>query len=178
MHPMVSFASLKFTPSMHGAHALVDGDPEALRMAKRMARSLGMVPRQMQSVDLATYHAAAGLLAGGAVALAAVAGRVLTGAGVDEATSMKILGPLLRSVGDNLENLGLPLALTGAIRRGNAPLVRRHANAVRQWAEEHMALYLETAKVQVRLASEIGDASCADLNAVQAELRACGTQNK
>ena len=43
-----------------------------------------------------------------------------------------MLGPLLRSVADNVETLGFPDALTGPVRRGDAAGVEKHLATLRE----------------------------------------------
>jgi len=72
MHPMISFASPRHAPTLTRGQVNVDGDPAAMKIAARVARLLGMTPRRLPTLDKVAYHAAAGLVANGAVALAAV----------------------------------------------------------------------------------------------------------
>ena len=74
---------------------------------------------RLPRLDEVGYHAAAGLVANGAAALAAVGVELLVVSGVPRKEAPKMLGPLLRSVAENVEALGFPDALTGPIRRGD-----------------------------------------------------------
>ena len=126
-HPMISFADPQRPPQWRGGHVHVAGDPAAVRVGRTLARALGMVPRTFGAdFDAVGYHAAAGLTANGAAALAALAAKILEGAGVPAKDVPALLGPLLRSVGDNVEALGFPHALTGPVRRGDAAGVQKH----------------------------------------------------
>ena len=88
-------------------------------------------------------------MANGAAALAAAGVRLLGEGGVDPATASKMLGPLLKSVGDNVESLGLPAALTGPVRRGDAAAVGRHLEVIRSRTPELVPLYLELIRAQL-----------------------------
>jgi predicted short-subunit dehydrogenase-like oxidoreductase (DUF2520 family) len=157
-HPMVSFASPDFHPSLRGAHLLATGDPIAVQRARWMARRLGMVARTFRGVDRTSYHAAAGLVANGAAALAAGGARLLTIAGFSHEVAPFLLGPLLRSVAENVQALGLPEALTGPVRRGDARAVMRHLDAIGAYAPDLAELYRACARAQLPLARELGDA--------------------
>jgi predicted short-subunit dehydrogenase-like oxidoreductase (DUF2520 family) len=158
MHPMISFASKKFTPGLVGGTVHVQGDPVAVARARRIARALGMIPRTIRGLDTAAYHAATGLVANGAAALAAMGAKLLEHAGVPTKIAPKMLGPLLRSVADNVEALGVPDALTGPVRRGEAAAVKRHLAALKELLPEAVGLYLASAEAQIAPARAIGDA--------------------
>jgi len=162
-HPLLSFASAGAPPALAGAHVLVAGDRVAVDRARRLFRKLDMVPRRLEHLDRARYHAAAGLVANGAAALCAAGVRLLVSAGVRPRTAPLVLGPLLTSVGHNVTKLGLPGALTGPVRRGDTETVRRHLAALRQAAPDLLPLYRAVARAQLPLARALGDARPASL---------------
>jgi predicted short-subunit dehydrogenase-like oxidoreductase (DUF2520 family) len=172
MHPMISFASTRFAPSLHRGNVHVQGDPAAAARARRLARLLGMRPRTVSGLDTVAYHAAAGLVANGAAALAAVGTELLVKAGVPRDVAPDMLGPLLRSVADNVEALGFPEALTGPVRRGDAVGVEKHLKTLREKLPEAVGLYLAAAEAQVPLARAIGDATEESLDAVERAIEA------
>jgi predicted short-subunit dehydrogenase-like oxidoreductase (DUF2520 family) len=164
-HPMLSFASARRVPELSGALLLVGGDAKAVSRASRMGKALGMVPRAWR-VDRALYHAAGGLVANGAVALAASGAELLRRAGAPPTETAQLLAALLRSVADNVAELGLPEALSGPVRRGDAKTVAGHLAALRRAAPELLPVYRECAKLQLKLAEALGDAEPAALAAV------------
>jgi predicted short-subunit dehydrogenase-like oxidoreductase (DUF2520 family) len=171
MHPMISFASPRSTPSLLRGNVRVEGDRPAVLRASTLARRLGMCPRTLEGLDTTGYHAAAGLVANGAAALAAVGGEVLAHAGVPRQLVPKMLGPLLRSVAENVEMLGFPDALTGPIRRGDAGAVARHLESLQQRVPEAVDLYRAAGLAQLPLARAISDVSPASLDEIAALLR-------
>jgi predicted short-subunit dehydrogenase-like oxidoreductase (DUF2520 family) len=78
-------------------------------------------------------------------------------AGVQPRLAEKMLIPLLQSVVNNVARLGVPRALSGVVRRGDTPTLRRHAETLSRLTPEHMALYLASAQAQIPLARELGD---------------------
>jgi predicted short-subunit dehydrogenase-like oxidoreductase (DUF2520 family) len=170
MHPMISFASTSFTPDLSRGQLHVDGDPHAVRLARAIGRRLGMTPRTIAALDRVAYHAAAGLVANGAAALAAAGVSLLERAGVDGATAAAMLGPLLRSVAENVEALGLPAALTGPVRRGDAAGVSRHLETLQQLAPDLIPLYQAACTIQLPLARAIGEAPPEAFDAIVAAL--------
>lgn len=170
MHPMISFASKRFAPDLARGNVHVAGDPAAVARARRVARMLGMTARTVKGLDTVAYHAAAGLVANGAAALAAVGAQLLERAGVAAREAPRMLGPLLRSVADNVETLGFPEALTGPVRRGDATGVAKHVATLRAKLPEAVPLYVAAGEAQLPLARAIGEAPAASLDAVASTL--------
>jgi predicted short-subunit dehydrogenase-like oxidoreductase (DUF2520 family) len=129
-----------------------------------------MRPRTIAGLDVALYHAAAGLVANGTAALAAVGADLLVRAGADRALAPRMLGPLLRSVAENVEALGFPAALTGPVRRGDLAGLEGHLAALRYKYPRALPLYLAAAEAQLPLARAIGDAPEATFRAIQRAL--------
>jgi predicted short-subunit dehydrogenase-like oxidoreductase (DUF2520 family) len=171
MHPMISFASTAVTPSLLRGQLHVDGDAAAVRAARRIGRLLGMTARTLPELDRVAYHAAAGLVANGAAALAAGGVALLGKAGVTEDVAAAMLGPLLRSVAENVERLGLPEALTGPVRRGEAAGVGKHLETLERIAPELVAFYVAAARIQVPLARALGEAASESFDAIEERLR-------
>jgi predicted short-subunit dehydrogenase-like oxidoreductase (DUF2520 family) len=166
MHPMISFASTRFAPDLARGNVHVQGDPPAVARARRLAKLLGMTPRTVKGLDTIAYHAAAGLVANGSAALAAVGAELLVKAGVPRADAARMLGPLIRSVADNVEKLGFPGALTGPVRRGDAAGVEKHLATLRDKLPSAISLYLAAAQAQLPLARALGDAPASAFDAV------------
>jgi predicted short-subunit dehydrogenase-like oxidoreductase (DUF2520 family) len=167
MHPMISFASKDHTPSLAGGQLHVDGDTRAVRVTKALGTKLGMKPRTISGLNRVLYHASAGLVANGAAALAAAGVDLLDCAGVDAKTAAAMLGPLLRSVADNVEAMGLPAALTGPVRRGDTAGVKRALDLMKKVAPHLVPLYVAASKLQVPLARAIGDAPADNFDAME-----------
>jgi predicted short-subunit dehydrogenase-like oxidoreductase (DUF2520 family) len=170
MHPMISFASTSFTPSLTKGQLHVDGDPAAMRAARRIGALLGMSARTIPALDRVAYHAAAGLVANGAAALAAGGVELLERAGVSRDVACAMLGPLLRSVAENVERLGLPDALTGPVRRGDATGLGRHLETLARLAPSLVPFYVAAARTQLPLARALGDAPAESFDAIEAKL--------
>jgi predicted short-subunit dehydrogenase-like oxidoreductase (DUF2520 family) len=171
MHPMISFASLSFSPTVLRGNVRVQGDAGAVRRARALARRLGMTPREIPGMDNVGYHAAAGLLANGAAALAAVSAELLVRSGVPRREAPRLLGPLLRSVADNVEKLGFPDALTGPVRRGDTAGVAKHLTLLEERLPEAVALYRAAGLAQLPLARALSDAPPGSIDAIDALLR-------
>jgi len=169
-HPLLAFADSVQAPSLAGAFARVEGDVLAVRQAGRLARAVGMRPASLGEMDPARYHAAAALLANGAAALAAVAGELLAPELSSEEASV-VLAPLLASVASNVSHLGMPRALTGPVRRGDAVAVQSHLAALARLAPQRVALYRELCAAQMGSAEAIGEAKEEKYRAIVRVLR-------
>jgi predicted short-subunit dehydrogenase-like oxidoreductase (DUF2520 family) len=130
-----------------------------------------MKPRAIRGLDTTLYHAAAGLVANGGAALAAVAAELLLRAGVPRRVAPAMLGPLLRSVADNVQALGFPEALTGPVRRGELAAVQKHVATLRANLPSAVALYLQAVKAQLPLARAIGEAPARDFDDIAGLIR-------
>ena len=166
MHPLISFASVRFAPSLDRGNLLVRGDRAAVVRGREIARALGMTPRSYAPFDPIAYHAAAGLVANGGAALAALGAELLAVAGVPPAVAPKLLGPLLRSVAENVESLGFPSALTGPVRRGDAAAVQKHLTTLSAKLPAAVPLYLASAVAQLPLARALGEGPPAGYEAI------------
>ena len=171
-HPMLSFASARVSPSLLRGQLHVDGDADAVARARELAALLGMTARTFPGLDRVAYHAAAGLVANGAAALAAAGVELLGKAGVDGETAARMLGPLLRSVAENIETLGLPDALTGPVRRGDAAGVARHLDTLRQLAPALVPLYVASTAAQIPVARSLHEEPDASFDAIAAAIGA------
>ena len=166
MHPMISFASTDEPPGLTRGNLRIDGDAVAVTRAKALGRRLGMTPRLLPGLDTVGYHAAAGLVANGAAALGAIGAALLETAGVPAEDAPRLLGPLLRSVADNVEALGYPQALTGPVRRGDAGAVQRHLELLRRVAPDAVDLYISASRAQIPLARALGEAPAEAFTAI------------
>ncbi len=158
MHPMISFASTTSFPSLTRGNLHIQGDRAACSRARAIGKRLGMTPRTIRGLDPIAYHAAAGLVANGAAALAAMGAELLAVANVPQNVAPKLLGPLLRSVADNIESLGFPRALTGPVRRGDAGAVDRAFRLISARVPHAAALYVAAVSAQIPLAEALGEA--------------------
>ena len=167
MHPMISFASTRFFPTLARGNMHIAGDAVAMRRAKNLARAIGMTPRHFPRLDAVGYHAAAALTANGAAALAAQAVAVLEASNVPRVVAPLLLGPLLRSVAENIEKLGFPAALTGPVRRGDPSAVERGAATLASRAPDVLPLYRASILAQVPIARALGEVSKESLDAIE-----------
>jgi predicted short-subunit dehydrogenase-like oxidoreductase (DUF2520 family) len=127
MHPLVAVADpwLAADRLMEAGFALA-GEPAAISAARRLVDALEGLPLVIPPALRPTYHAAAVMASNYVVALTAAAIRMLGAANVSEPDALRALLPLLRGTLANIEQLGLPAALTGPIPRGDVDTIRLH----------------------------------------------------
>ena len=108
------------------------------------------------NTDDPAYHAAAALAANGAAALAFASVSLLERLGFDKRAAEQAIGGLLGSVGENVQDLGVPEALTGPVARGDVSTVARHRSGVRRLSREALSTYDALIPVIVRCARAVG----------------------
>lgn len=149
MHPMASFADARHCPPLAGTRFIIDGTSKARRAAARLARDVGATPVHA-AVHGPAYHAAAAMVAGGAVALAHRAVEVLCRLGMGRRPAAATVAGLLRTVAANVESVGLPGALTGPVARGDLKTIGRHRRALAKLDRSALRAYDAIAPVVVR----------------------------
>lgn len=163
-HPLLSFAGGRRGPTLEGAALVIQGDAPAVRRARWLARRLDMRP-VVGSFEPAVYHAAASLVANGAIALAAVGARLLGRQNLP-VRSERLFVPLLRSVTEQLSRRGLPGALSGPVRRGDRATILRHVRVFDCEDPGLLPLYRALVASQLPLAEALGEASAEELEAI------------
>lgn len=155
-HPLLAIAD-PATADFAGARFLLEGDPDACRLAASLVRDLGGIPLQvpLRPGGRPLYHAAAAVASNLTVALTALAVELLEQAGLSRQEALAGLLPLLRSTLANLERAGLPRALTGPVARGDAETVASHLRALTAHPEA-LGVYRSLGAVALRLAREAG----------------------
>jgi predicted short-subunit dehydrogenase-like oxidoreductase (DUF2520 family) len=130
-HPFQPFAAVRPPDAFAGSTIGVESeDPELLVRLEELARTIGARPRPVQGEQRALYHAAAMIASAYVVALAAQATDLLSELGWEQEEALGALLPLIEGAISNLHSEGLPDALTGPLRRGDAAPVARHVAAL------------------------------------------------
>jgi predicted short-subunit dehydrogenase-like oxidoreductase (DUF2520 family) len=156
-HPLVAFADTeRAVEALHGATIAIEGDDQLASMLAGMAEALGGVPVRLAPGSKAAYHAAAVLAAGGFVALLDAIAELGRVAGLDEAGSLAIYGPLIEGTLGNARALGIRAALTGPMTRGDVGTLEAHLETLRRHAPDVTALYVAAAGREIDLAETRG----------------------
>ena len=172
-HPLVAFADLeRAVAALHGATIAIEGDDQLLDLLARMAEAIGGTPVRLAPGAKPAYHAAAVLAAGGFDALLDAIAELGRVAGLDEAGSLAIYGPLIEQSLGNARTLGIGPALTGPMTRGDRGTVRNHLAALAAHAPGTIAVYRALAEREIAIAFERGaltPEAAADLRLTLAE---------
>jgi len=132
LHPLCAVGAEGGAGAFAGALAGISGEPAARAVARELARRAGLEPFDL--VDSGEcrvlYHAAASLVAGGAIALVDAALLLFARAGLPPETAQRAAADLLRSAAQNAARLQPADALTGPMARGDAAVLAAHLVAL------------------------------------------------
>jgi predicted short-subunit dehydrogenase-like oxidoreductase (DUF2520 family) len=156
-HPLVAFADTeRAVADLHGATIAIEADDQLADLLARMAEAIGGRPVRLAPGSKGAYHAAAVLAAGGLVALLDAIVELGRVAGLDEAGTLAIYGPLLEGTLANARALGVSAALTGPITRGDSGTLRDHLQVLRVHAPAVLDLYRAAAQREIAIAETRG----------------------
>ena len=129
-HPMMTFVR-RSSPSLAGTPFAVEGDPTAVRVARRMVGHLGGVVFGIRPRDKVLYHVWGTFASPLLIALLASAEQVALAAGVpSRGLARKRMRPILQQTLRNYGALGPADAFSGPLVRGDVATVRRHVQAL------------------------------------------------
>jgi predicted short-subunit dehydrogenase-like oxidoreductase (DUF2520 family) len=162
IHPLQSFSGVS-VPSLEGRVFAVDGDTQAIRVARQMARALGGSPVRIASEKKALYHTAAAMAAGHVLAVEEAATQLLVSLGMRRSEAVRALLPLTRQVLDNFEGLGPRAAWTGPLSRGDFKVVQSHLKALRESPQEFANVYAALSRLAARVLAQDAAGMLAEL---------------
>jgi predicted short-subunit dehydrogenase-like oxidoreductase (DUF2520 family) len=169
LHPLQTIADQAHgAERLRGAFFAFEGDAEAREAAVRIVNAAGGRLLEVHAADKARYHAACVFASNYVVACAAAATRLLADAvGVSREEARRALEPLWGGAVANLNDLGLPEALTGPIARGDLETLQSNLSVL---DASTRALYAHLGLEALALSRELGlDDMPAD--AIEEELR-------
>lgn len=153
MHPLCAVVEGDARHLLWGSAFAAEGDPEAVREAKRVARDVGGSLVALEAVDRARYHGAAAMVATGGAAIAQAAEALFASSSTpppDEEALRAMISSLLRSVASNVAAVGARRALASPLMRDDTRTVSKHLDAmasrpeVRDLYRAAVALVVET----------------------------------
>ncbi len=158
IHPLTSISEpILGAKRFKGAYFCIEGDPEAVKLAKKIVRDLGGKPFSIPTEKKSLYHASAVTACGHFVALIDVAAEMLSKCGFSRGDSKDILMPLIESTVDNLREQTLQAALTGTFSRGDIQTLDSHLKTLTiNVSNEELAIYIMLGKRSLTLARRSG----------------------
>jgi predicted short-subunit dehydrogenase-like oxidoreductase (DUF2520 family) len=150
MHPLQSFNGVS-VPPLEGKVFAIEGDELAVRVARRIARSLGGIPVGIAAAKKPLYHAAGAFAAGLSLAMEEAGVRILMSAGLKRREAQKALLSLTRQVLEHYEKLGPQKAWTGPLARGDFGVVASHEKALSELRPEFLEAYRAVSRLSARV---------------------------
>jgi predicted short-subunit dehydrogenase-like oxidoreductase (DUF2520 family) len=143
-HPLQTFAGIqKAIENLPGSTFALEAEEPLLATLKEMALALEGHWIKLGAGDKAAYHTAAVMTSNYLVTLVKLATDLWESFGVPRQEAIAALLPLLKGTLNNLQDLGVPNALTGPIARGDAGTVRIHLDTLRSSASSILPAYCE-----------------------------------
>ncbi len=165
MHPFQSFGA-RGIPDLRGVTFTVEGDPRAVRVARRIAQELGGVPIEIPAAAKPAYHAAGGFAAAHVLALIEGGTQLLVALGIPKKQAQRGLLRMARHVLDNLETQGPRAAWSGPISRGDFATVEKHMAALRKFPREFRAAHATMLLLSARVLASDGGAALRRLRTI------------
>jgi len=131
LHPMMTFVG-RSSPSLSGISFAVEGDPAAVRVARRIARDLGGSVFDIAKEGKTLYHAMGSFSSPLLIATLAMAEQIGQAAGLPRRSIPGIMQPILRQTLENYFRGGAARAFSGPIVRADVETVRRHLRALKK----------------------------------------------
>ena len=153
LHPLQSFPSAEEAlKRMKGTVFTFEGDEEAEPAAAALVKALGGKMIAIDASAKALYHAACCVISNYAVSIMDLGLVLLELTGFSREQAQKAVMPLLKGTVGNIDDLGVPAALTGPVARGDTATIERHLEALRPMPREIRRLYCELGLYTLRVA--------------------------
>ncbi len=131
VHPLMTFVRGSM-PSLRGVPVGLEGDPAALRVARRIVRDLGAETFSISKNRKLAYHAWGAFTSPLLIALLVTGEKVARAAGLSSAEARRKMMPIVRQTLANYAKLGPAEAFSGPIVRGDAQVVRQHLSELKK----------------------------------------------
>jgi predicted short-subunit dehydrogenase-like oxidoreductase (DUF2520 family) len=148
VHPLMTFVRGS-KPSLEGVPFGVEGDRSAANAADQILGGLGAKSFPVRKKDKALYHAWGTFASPLLIALLATAEQVAKATGLSAEEARKKMMPMVTQTIANYAALGPAKAFSGPVVRGDAQVLRRHADALKT-VPEARAVYIALARAALR----------------------------
>jgi predicted short-subunit dehydrogenase-like oxidoreductase (DUF2520 family) len=147
VHPMMTF--VRETPSLKGVGFAVEGDREAVRVARAIVERLGGESLRIAKRNKALYHAWGTFASPLMTALLASCEQVAGAAGISRGMARRWMLPIIRQTIDNYAKHGAARGFSGPIIRGDAATIKKHLQVLKRLREAR-EVYLALARSALR----------------------------
>jgi len=168
MHPMQTFSGVGIPP-LAGKVFAIEGDDAAVRVARRIARTLDGVPLGICPGQKPLYHAAGVFAAGMCLALEEAGVQVLMNVGLKRREAQRALLSLTRQMLEHYEKLGPQKAWTGPLARGDFRVMTAHEEALRGLQPEFLEAYRAMNRLGARVLAREPEPTLRELSAIANE---------
>ena len=173
-HPLQTFASVKrAVDNIPGSTFAIEAEEPLLTTLKQMAETLDCRWIELKASDKVVYHTAAVIACNYLVTLVKLADDLWETFGIPREQATKALLPLLKGTLNNIENVGIPQALTGPIARGDIDTVKKHLAALQKEAPDVLSTYCELGLQTIPIAQAKGRIDEDKADELRAVLKAC-----
>ena len=131
VHPLMTFVRGS-QPSLVGVSFAIEGDPAAVRSARRIVRDLGGESYSISRKEKTAYHAWGTFASPLLTALLATTEEVAALAGVTKKAARERMLPILLQTVKNYGTFGAAAGFSGPIVRGDVETVQRHLAVLRR----------------------------------------------
>lgn len=157
VHPLQSFANLeRAIENLPGSIFSIEGDRQVYDVAVCIVETLGgeyfFIDRKAKPL----YHAGACVVSNYLVTIIDFGVKLLESTGIPKSMAIRALMPLISGTVNNVENIGIPKALTGPIARGDLSTIIKHLDCLEEMAPDLMKLYSWLGYYTAQIASEKG----------------------
>jgi predicted short-subunit dehydrogenase-like oxidoreductase (DUF2520 family) len=166
MHPLQTFNGVT-VPPLEGKVFAIEGDAQAVKKARKIARAVGAAPSPIEAPKKPLYHAAGAFAAGHALVVVESAIQLLMSVGMKRQEAMRAILPMTKQVLQNYERLGLKAAWTGPLARGDYEVVAKHVTALQEYSPEYCKAYEALNRLAERILPRDAD-DRTDLDCVKA----------
>lgn len=130
-HPLMTFVAGAH-PSLTGVPFAVEGDDEAIRVARRIVRGLGGESFALPASRKAAYHAWATLTSPLLLAFLVTLEEAARAAGLTRQDARRKSLPIIRQTLENYSRLGPAQSFSGPLVRGDAETVAKHLTVLKK----------------------------------------------
>jgi len=130
VHPFMTFVN-RSAPTLARVPFAIEGDPKAVRIARKIVSRLGGEPFAIPSNRKSAYHAWGAFTSPLLVSLLVTAEQVAAAAGFSRSQARRWALPIMQQTIANYIRLGPAGAFSGPIARGDSAVVRQHLQVLK-----------------------------------------------